>query len=287
MNFFVEGETDRADKYLAVFLKVSRSTVQKYFKQGYVSQDGRRLKASSLISHGDTIFLDFPQMEDAQLIAHYPYIPIFYEDASIVVINKPAGVLSQRVEGSKEACVGTLLRKQGVHLAGGEDSGRPGLVHRLDRYTEGLMVLTKTEAAWSDLKEQFALHLVEKKYYAWVYGNFLKPFSTINKPIARHSRQRQRYVLSSKGRVAETHITRLIGYQTKTLLSLQPTTGRTHQLRVHLSSIGHSIIGDPVYAKKRGLGQLLQAYYLSFRSIGLKKNICFELGLSSRLYSRC
>ena len=288
MNFFVKGAFDRADKHLAFLLKKSRSAVQFYFKSGYVTLNGGLVKASTLIGEGAILTVNFPTKNlDEEVNYARPVIPILFEDQEVVVINKPAGVLSQVVTGSPEYCVGQLLQKQGIALAGGEDNDRIGLVHRLDRFTEGLMVLTKNKNVWTALKKQFSQRLIKKKYYALVYGNVTPSFMTILKPLVRHPSQRQRYVVAKNGRDSETHVTRLKSFQTKTLLSLQPTTGRTHQLRVHLASVGHAIIGDPVYAKKKGDGQLLQAYYLSFWHPVLKKNICIELKLSSRLCMRC
>ena len=212
---------------------------------------------------------------------------LLYEDQDLLVVNKPAGLLTHPPLTQKKTPSLTEELKnycKTLSTLGGEE--RPGIVHRLDRDTEGLLVIAKSNEIHQALKEQFQNKTIEKHYYATVKGNIMDDEFTINLPIVRHPRHRVSFMISKtdpKRRDAISHVTVVKRFGTKTLVDIQPLTGRTHQIRVHLAHFGHPLIGDPVYGKTPNTtGQLLQAYSLQFTHP--KKNIAmkFTLPISKR-----
>jgi 23S rRNA pseudouridine1911/1915/1917 synthase len=212
---------------------------------------------------------------------------LLYEDHELLIVNKPAGLLTHPSQSEKkEHSLATQLQSycKTLSTVGGEE--RSGIVHRLDRDTEGLLIIAKDNETHQTIKEQFQNKTIEKHYYAIVKGNVIDDEFTINLPIARHPRHRVSFMVSKtnpKRRDAISIVKVIKRFGTKTLVDIQPLTGRTHQIRVHLSHFGYPLLGDPVYGKTSNTsGQLLQAYSLQLTHP--KKHILmkFTLPISKR-----
>jgi 23S rRNA pseudouridine1911/1915/1917 synthase len=213
---------------------------------------------------------------------------LLYEDRSILVLNKPAGLVVHPGAGHSNGTLVDLL-KEYAPLAPGSSPERPGLVHRLDKDTEGIMVVAKTDEAYHDLVTQFKERRVQKYYYAMVRGDMVNPERVLDFSIGRSKKnplKQQIYPNSSGiGKPSQTHIWVLDRFRTKTLIQAKPISGRMHQVRVHLAHIGHPVMGDPVYGPltRSATGQLLQAYSLTFSHPQSGKRLGFQVPLSKRL----
>lgn len=239
----------RADVFVADnYPEHSRSTVGKLFEVGLVSLDGEDLKAGEKVKTGQTV-----TVEDAKLHEKPPKIDllVIYEDENVIVIDKPAGILTHSKGGfNNEATVATFIAPK---LEKGMEGNRAGIVHRLDRATSGVIICAKTKAAQKFLQKQFAQRRTKKTYLAIVEGKIDKPELIIDAPIARNPKKPQTFMADAQGKPAQTEI-RVLKILNKssisqTMVELKPATGRTHQLRVHLKYINHSIVGDALYGK--------------------------------------
>lgn len=271
----------RLDQYLVDVLDLSRSKLQLQIKKGYITVNQKSIKASYLLQEHDVVsVLNEPEKKSSKLLVDH--VDFLYEDESILVINKPIGLSVHSDQSNQDTLVDYLVRNN-ISLAA-TSSQRPGIVHRLDKMTEGVMVVAKTIHAFNHLKEQFKSRTVIKKYYAMVSGNLPNDFYDINRPIARHPSKRHIFKVDPAGKEAITLVQVLKRYNTKTLCDVAIKTGRTHQIRVHLSAIGFPLINDVEYAKaKNKKGQLLQAYFLSFFHPLSKLRFTFEIPLGNRL----
>lgn len=261
---------ERIDRYLAQHLPdLSRSSVRRLIDDGMVMVNGQPVKASHRLHAGDAISVHLPP--PAPLAAQPEPIPltVVYEDADMLVVDKPAGLVVHPAPGH---ATGTLVNAILAHvpeIAAGGDVTRPGIVHRLDKDTSGLLVVAKNEATLRFLSNQFKERTTEKVYLALVHGHLSPARGQIDAPIGRDPRHRQRMAIVAGGRQAQTsyRVLRYIGAYT--LLEAMPHTGRTHQIRVHFASIGHPVAGDPVYGPRRevpGLSrQFLHAARLRLR----------------------
>jgi 23S rRNA pseudouridine1911/1915/1917 synthase len=263
---------ERIDRYVAQRRPdLSRSYVQKLIADGQASINGRTVSASSQrVQAGDVIRLTVPP--PAPLAAQPEAIPltIVYEDADLLVIDKPAGLVVHPAPGHAS---GTLVNAVLAHTpearAAGEDEARPGIVHRLDKDTSGLLVVAKHERALRFLSNQFKERTTVKTYIALLHGHLSPARGEIDAPIGRDPRHRQRMAIVSGGRAARTgyHVVRYVGEYT--LVEAMLYTGRTHQIRVHFASIGHPVAGDPIYGPRRPLPgmqrQFLHAARLALR----------------------
>jgi 23S rRNA pseudouridine1911/1915/1917 synthase len=255
--FHLPQHKQRLDAYLANTLdpSISRSLWQKYIKAGAVSVNGQGvLTPKQEIIATDDITVNFPE---AKAMSHN--INVLYEDTDVVVIDKPVGILTHAKGGIPgEQTVADFLRPRTTYAA---ESNRPGIVHRLDRHTSGVLIGARTPEAAADLQQQFAHRTVQKTYLAIVQGVPQLNTAQIDLPIGRHPTHPSTFRVDSKGKSAQTFYEVLATNGDKSLIKLQPKTGRTHQLRVHLAHIGTPIIGDQVYgtASER---LLLHAYRL-------------------------
>ncbi|MBK0348425.1 RluA family pseudouridine synthase [Aerococcaceae bacterium zg-ZJ1578] len=261
-EFKLEGQAGRLDKLLVELMPgESRSTIQKLIKQGLVSVNGRAEKANFQLV-GDEV-IEVQQANQAEVTEEIPALvaeniplDIVFEDDDVIVINKPAGMV---VHPSKGHYSGTLVHGLLYHLghqnlAFPDDSVRPGLVHRIDKDTSGLLVVAKNNFAHQLLSEQLENHSMGRTYVALVHGMIKEPEGTIEVPIRRDQHNRLRWSAHQDGKYALTHFKVLERFSDSTLVELKLETGRTHQIRVHMEYIGHPLVGDPVY--RVGVGQL-------------------------------
>lgn len=274
VNFQVtrEEQGDRIDRYLASRLPdYSRSFLQKLVGEGRVLVGDKPVKSNYKINEGDRISLSVPDAVEPEIIPEPIPLDILYEDASLLVINKPKGMVVHPCPGHYS---GTLVNALMYHckdqLSGINGVLRPGIVHRIDQNTTGSLVVCKTDAAHRSLAEQLKVHSITRKYRAIVHGNLREEEGTVNAPIGRHPVDRKKMAVNNRcGRDAVTHYRVLERFGSFTYLECRLETGRTHQIRVHMASIGHPLLGDDVYGPSRcpipGLtGQTLHAMTLGF-----------------------
>ena len=274
MNFQVtrEEQGDRIDRYLASRLPdYSRSFLQKLVGEGRVLVGDKPVKSNYKINEGDRVSLSVPDAVEPEIIPEPIPLDILYEDASLLVINKPKGMVVHPCPGHYS---GTLVNALMYHckdqLSGINGVMRPGIVHRIDQNTTGSLVVCKTDAAHRSLAEQLKVHSITRKYRAIVHGNLKEEEGTVNAPIGRHPVDRKKMAVNERcGRNAVTHYRVLERFGSFTYLECRLETGRTHQIRVHMASIGHPLLGDDVYGPSRcpipGLtGQTLHAMTLGF-----------------------
>ena len=274
INFRVDQEEQgiRIDKYLASRLPdYSRSFLQKLVGEGQVLAEGKPVKSNYKISAGEQISLSVPDAVEPEIVPEPIPLDILYEDASLLVINKPKGMVLHPCPGHYS---GTLVNALMYHckdqLSGINGVMRPGIVHRIDQNTTGSLVVCKTDAAHRFLAQQLKDHSITRKYRAIVHGNLKEEEGTVNAPIGRHPVDRKKMAVNERcGRNAVTHYRVLERFGSFTYLECRLETGRTHQIRVHMASIGHPLLGDDVYGPSRcpipGLtGQTLHAMTLGF-----------------------
>lgn len=270
------GERDdglRLDLFLAgTAAEFSRSYAQKLCRQGLVLIDGKeQCKAGFRLRHGQIIELYLPPPPQPKAEPEAIPLDIIYEDDDLLVLNKARGMVVHPAAGHRQ---GTLVNALLAHcraLPAAEEKNRPGIVHRLDKDTTGLMVVAKSDLAFRSLAQQIKDRKVKREYRAVVHGTPPVKQGTVNAPLGRdpHDRKKFAVVQSGKGRQAVTHYRVLVKNGPYSLLAVELETGRTHQIRVHLAHIGYPVVGDPLYGPKRsphrGKGQLLHACKLAFQ----------------------
>ena len=260
---------ERLDKYVAQKTpSLSRSRLQQLISAGLVTVNGVPVKASYRIQQGDEIVARIPPSEEVELVPQRMPLRIVYEDEDLVVVDKPAGMVVHPAHGHQDGTLVNALLARFPDLPVGEDN-RPGIVHRLDKNTSGLIIAVKNEHARRKLQHQFKEGQVEKTYLALVEGKVEPERGIVDAPLGRDARHRKRMAVVRKGgreAVTEYQVREYLGDYT--LLEVRPRTGRTHQVRVHLAFIGHPVAGDKVYGyRKQRLGlkrQFLHAQRLGF-----------------------
>jgi 23S rRNA pseudouridine1911/1915/1917 synthase len=291
------ADGERLDKWLASQLPDrSRSEVQRWIDAGRVSARGRTLKASYRVAAGDEITAVVPEPEAYDIEPEPIPLVVLYEDADLLVIDKPAGMVVHPAAGNWHGTLVNAVLHHAPDLAGVGGARRPGIVHRLDKDTSGLIVVAKNDLAHRALQSQFKAREVEKTYLALVSGAMTPETGEIDAPIGRDPRDRKRMAVVSlaRGRASLTRYETLEQYRIPasgerfTLLACHPLTGRTHQIRVHLAHIHHPIAGDPLYGSRRKLPfacprLFLHAHRLRFRLPATGESVEFTAPLAPEL----
>lgn len=261
---------ERVDSFLARELDLTRSALQKLLEEGAVLCGGEPVKKNRRTVPGETYTLDLPDPEPIEAVPQNIPLDIVYEDEDVIVVNKPVGLVVHPAAGHPDGTlVNALLYHCGNSLSGINGQLRPGIVHRIDRDTSGLIIAAKNDAAHLSLAAQLEDHSLYREYHAVAVGGFREDSGTVDAPMARHPVDRKKMAVDrTKGKRAVTHWEVLERYSGYTYLKCLLETGRTHQIRVHLASIGHPLLGDTVYGAKKpvpGLaGQCLHAKKLTF-----------------------
>lgn len=273
MENVIVNENDkgkRLDIYIAEnFNELSRTMIKKLIESNNILVNDKSEKVSYKVQANDNISIDVPEAKETKLKAQEIPLDIIYEDNDIIVVNKPKGMVVHPANGNPD---GTLVNailaicKNSLSGIGGEL--RPGIVHRLDKDTSGLIIVAKNDNAHINMSEQIKERNVKKTYIALVRGNVPEEEATINMPIGRSTKDRKKMAVTKNGKQAITHFKVLKRYSKYTLLEIKIETGRTHQIRVHMAEIGYPVVGDAVYSNGKnefGIeGQMLHAYKLEF-----------------------
>ena len=231
---------------------LTRSAAQNLLAEQAVSMNGKPVKKNYKLVGGESLTATMPELREVNITAEDIPLDIVYEDADIVVVNKPRGMVVHPAAGNwTGTLVNALMFHCGDSLSGINGEHRPGIVHRIDKDTSGLLVVAKNDSAHQSLAAQIAAHTAYRGYEAIVVGSPREEQGTVDKPIARHKTDRKRMAIVEGGREAITHYTVIKRYRGYTHMAFQLETGRTHQIRVHMAAIGHPIIGDPVYGLKK------------------------------------
>ena len=291
-----EGELGmRLDAYIAAVTELSRSNATRLIESGDVTVGGRTVDKKYKLKSGDVVQITLPEPEEYEVEAEDIPLDVVYEDSDIIVINKPSGMVVHPAPGNY---TGTLVNALLYHcrdsLSGIGGVMRPGIVHRIDKDTSGLLVVAKNDAAHAALSEELSYHGIEREYHALVRGGFRNESGTVDLPIGRHPVDRKKMaVLTAPGahaREALTHYEVIRAYGQITYLKLRLETGRTHQIRVHMSHTGHPLLGDEVYGggskipfEKRHAplldGQILHAKRLTLTHPRTGERMTFECEL--------
>ena len=280
-----EEKEKRLDTYIpSVDTDITRTSAQRLIEDGNILVNGKNAKVSYKIQENDKISVEIPKPKQIELKAQDIPIEIVYEDSDIIVVNKPKGMVVHPANGNPD---GTLVNaimaicKDSLSGIGGEI--RPGIVHRIDKDTSGLLIVAKNDNAHVKMSEQIKNHEVKKTYIALVRGIFKENEATIDMPIGRSTSDRKKMAVNKNGKNAITHIKVLKRFDKYTLLKVNIETGRTHQIRVHLSHIGYPIVGDYTYSNGKNefdvVGQCLHAQKLEFKHPITQKDMCLEAEL--------
>ena len=255
----------RIDKYISEFdSNLTRTYIQQLIQEGNILVNGKNVKTSYKVNDGDEISIELPESKPLEIKPQDIELDIVYEDDDIIFINKPKGMVVHPAHGNYDGTlVNAILAHCKENLSGINGVIRPGIVHRIDKDTTGILVVAKNDKAHHHLAEQFKEHTINRIYIALVKGLIVEDEGTIDMPISRSKVNRKKMAVDSKGKRAVTHFRVLERYDGYTLVQLNLETGRTHQIRVHMSEIKHPLVGDEVYSSGKNefgiKGQLLHA----------------------------
>ncbi|MFL6235777.1 MAG: RluA family pseudouridine synthase [Thermoanaerobaculia bacterium] len=289
-----EAAGERLDRHAAGRLDVPRNQVQRWIAEGLVRVNGREAKPSTPLAAGDRIECTPPELKEERVLPEPGDLRVLHEDAEIVVLDKPAGLIVHPGAGRSTGTLAHHLLDRYPEMAGVGGAGRPGIVHRLDQGTSGVLVAARTPAAYARLSRAFASREVSKLYLGIAYGAPSPPAGTIEAPVGRHPQRRQEMAVifrgQARGRPAITHYRTVAAAAGISLLEMDLATGRTHQIRVHLKHLGHPLVGDPVYGEARWKGlprpvqaplrdfprPALHAWRIAFRHPATEETLRFE-----------
>lgn len=264
-------EDERIDKCISMLIdSLSRSYIQKLIKEEAVTVNGKIVKGSYKVKTDDEVSFLLPKAVEPAILPEDIPLDILYSDEDVVVVNKPKGMVVHPAAGHY---TGTLVNALMFHfkdeLSGINGVMRPGIVHRIDRDTTGSLIVCKNDKAHNDIANQLKEHSVVRKYHAICYGVIKEDTGTINQPIGRHPTERKKMAINPNGKHAVTHYKVLKRFDKYTYIECELETGRTHQIRVHMASIGHPLLGDEVYSNIKSPfhleGQTLHAKVLGFK----------------------
>ena len=264
-----ESENNRIDKYLAeVFNGKSRSYIQGLIEKENIKVNGKSIKSNYKVKENDEILIAMPEALELEVEAEDIPLDILYEDNDVIVINKPQGMVVHPAPGNYTKTLVNALLYHCKDLSTINGVIRPGIVHRIDKDTTGVLVVAKNDESHNFLSKQLQTHSMKREYIALVEGRLKEDKGTINKPIGRNKKDRLKMGIVEDGKRAVTHYEVLERYKNTTLIKCVLETGRTHQIRVHMASIGHPLVGDEVYGFKKQRfklkGQVLHAKTLGF-----------------------
>ena len=273
---------ERLDVFVADIADITRSRAGALIKEGCVQAAGAvQQKAGFKLKAGMAVTVEIPEAVPTEVAAEDIDLDILYQDSDLAVVFKPSGMVVHPAAGNESGTLVNALLKHLDNLSGIGGEIRPGIVHRIDKDTSGLLLVAKNDKSHVSLSEQIKAHTVHRAYRSIVIGGFKQDEGTVDAPIGRHPADRKKMAIVPGGREATTHWRVLEPLRGATLLECRLTTGRTHQIRVHMSSIGHPLLGDPVYGPKKmpcpvSGGQLLHAFRLGFVHPTTGEEMLFE-----------
>ncbi|MDF2718854.1 MAG: pseudouridine synthase [Paenibacillus sp.] len=276
---------ERIDKYVTESMEeqISRSQIQLWIKNGDVTVNGSAVKPNQKLAADDKVVLTIPEPVEVNIMPEPIPLDIVYEDSDVIVVNKPRGMVVHPAPGHYSGTLVNALLYHCKDLSGINGLLRPGIVHRIDKDTSGLLMAAKNDKAHLSLAAQLKAHSVTRKYTAVVHGNVAHDQGTIDAPIGRDPSDRKKYMVTDKNsKHAVTHFIVLDRLADYTVLQLKLETGRTHQIRVHMKYIDHPLVGDPMYGRSKGNpieGQALHAEVLGFVHPTSGEHMEFEAGL--------
>lgn len=264
-----ENKGIRIDKFITDIMEgKSRSYIQGMIEEGYVLVNDKNVKSNYKLKLNDVIKTTIKEPVELEVKKENIPIDILYEDSDVIVVNKPKGMVVHPAPGNYEGTLVNALLYHCKDLSSINGVIRPGIVHRIDKDTTGVLVVAKNDEAHVKLSEQLKDHSMKREYYALVEGRIKKDSGTIDKPLARSKRDRLKIAITEDGKRAVTHYSVIERFKNSTLVKCVLETGRTHQIRVHMSSIGYPLVGDPLYGFKKQKfkddGQMLHAKVLGF-----------------------
>ena len=277
-----ENAGRRLDVFLSEMAEITRSRVEKLIRDGQVTVDqAKPSKPGMALKEGQLVELEIPEAKAVELTPQDLPVRIIYQDDDLAVVFKPSGMVVHPAAGNPDGTMvnGLMMKLDGLSCIGGEL--RPGIVHRIDKDTSGLLLVAKNDRSHLFLSEQIKEHTVQRAYLAILVGRMKQAEGDVHGPIGRHPTDRKKMAIIEGGREAHTHYRVLEELKGATLIEARLTTGRTHQIRVHMASLNHPVLGDPVYGPKKSPypvegGQLLHAFRLGFVHPTTGENMLFE-----------
>lgn len=281
-DYVITDQTGRIDKVLtSLEPEITRSQLKNLINDGHVTVNGQAVKPKYKVQAGDKISLVKPEPQSLELTPENIPLDIVYEDDDVIVVNKPQGMVVHPAPGHPDhTLVNALLYHSPLSTING--TFRPGIVHRIDKDTSGLLMVAKNDLAHQSLAEQLRNKTNKREYLALVYGQIKEDEGTINAPLGRNPQDRKKQAVVKSGRHAVTHFKVMKRYDNFTLVKCILETGRTHQIRVHMKYIGHPLVGDPLYGPRKVIGkdgQFLHAALLGFKHPRTGKELVFEAPL--------
>ncbi|HJD08818.1 MAG TPA: RluA family pseudouridine synthase [Candidatus Ligilactobacillus faecavium] len=281
-NYVITDQTGRIDKVLtSLEPEITRSQLKNLINDGHVTVNGQAVKPKYKVQAGDKISLVKPEPQSLELTPENIPLDIVYEDDDVIVVNKPQGMVVHPAPGHpNHTLVNALLYHSPLSTING--TFRPGIVHRIDKDTSGLLMVAKNDLAHQSLAEQLRNKTNKREYLALVYGQIKEDEGTIDAPLGRNPQDRKKQAVVKGGRHAVTHFKVMKRYDNFTLVKCILETGRTHQIRVHMKYIGHPLVGDPLYGPRKVIGkdgQFLHAALLGFKHPRTGKELVFEAPL--------